>query len=155
MNDKKQIFIVRLIIYVLFGLINPSIYLICRFNLFSVMEQRQIGIWGIIFIFFLLGFFVNMIKQIRKGMTYSLFTQCLDGIQKILIPLLIAIVCIYLSKDFIDEIFEFLIVVFVCEMIAIPFNPLPKWCYEHKIEQTAFSIRNVLDILKKNKTDKE
>lgn len=147
-KTKREIFWVRFGLYVLFGVVIPCAFLIWRFDLFKVVNKMQTNIWFVIMICFMLGFFISVAKQVRKGLKFSLLTQCLDGIGKVLLPLLIAILCIYFTKDFINEIMQFLIVVFVCEIIAIPVNPLPKWCYEHELENDLFNIKKILSSFK-------
>lgn len=147
-KTKREVFWVRFFLYVLFGVAIPCAFLIWRFDLFKVVNKVQTNIWFVIMICFLLGFFINVAKQVRKGLKFSMLTQCLDGIGKVLLPLLIAILCIYFTKDFMNEIMQFLIVVFVCELVAIPINPLPQWCYEHELENDLFNVKRIINSFK-------
>ena len=93
-----------------------------------------------------------MSKAIKKGLPYSFWTQVLNGVSKVIVPLLGAILAIYCLQDSIKQLLEFLIVVFVCEVIAIPVNPFPKWIHINKLNENEESLYSVL---KKIKDDKE
>lgn len=147
-KEKRQVFWIRFCLYFIFGVVIPCGFLIWRFDLFKVVNKMQTNVWTIVLVCFILGFFLNIAKQVRKGLRFSMLTQCLDGIIKIMLPLLIAIICIYLAKDCMEEIMEFLIVVFICEVVAIPMNPFPQWCYEHELENDLFNIKRILNSFK-------
>ena len=66
--------------------------------------------WGLIAICFLAIFFIKMLKAIRKGMIFSVYTQIIDAITKTFIPLLIIIAVIYFVGNIQKELFQFLIV---------------------------------------------
>lgn len=131
--SKKQ-FWIRLSIYILFGAVIPFAFLSWRFNLFTKVNKISIGGWGLVAIIFVAGFFIALIKAVRKGLPFSLTTQILEGTCKILLPLLIAALCCYYMQDMMKQVFQFLCVLFVCYMVAIPANPIPTWAHENQKE---------------------
>lgn len=153
MNKKE--FWIRLILYVIFGGIIPFVFLVWRFNLFGKVSSISIGGWGIVAIVFVAIFFARLFKAVRKGLPYSIWTQILDGIIKVLIPLAVAAVVVYLFKDLTMQIFQFLMVVIISEMVAIPINPLPKWIHDNKIEQDNDNTKKLLETLGIIKNEEE
>lgn len=131
-QHKRLIFWIRLIGFILIGGLIPFIYLVIRFNLFSKLSTLNIGGWGIIAIIFIAVFIITMLKIVKKGMQFSFATKCINGIIKVIMPLGIFLVIIYFMKDYIDELFNFIVIVLCCEMIAIPLNPLPEWANQSK-----------------------
>lgn len=146
--SKKQ-FWIRLSLYVLFGGIIPVIFLILRFNLFTKIDSLSVGGWGIVAILFISIFFAKMIKTIVKGLPFSLFIQILNGICKVIIPLIAASFIVYYMQDCMKEIFQFLVVCSISELVAIVINPLPKWSNDNKIDKDKQTIKEILETLKK------
>ena len=148
--SKKQ-FWARLSLYVVFGAIIPVSFLTWRFKLFEVVQETTskvtIGGWGLIAILFIAFFFIKLMKAIRKGMPFSIGRQILDGFSKTIIPLIVAAVCVYMMKDLMKELFQFLCVVIFCEMVAVCVNPLPQWAHENHIEYHENTMKNFLTTL--------
>lgn len=152
---SKKEFWFRFGIYVLFGAIVPFVFLVWRFNLFGKVSSISIGGWGIVAIIFIAVFFIRLFKAVRKGLPYSIWTQILDGVVKVIIPLAVAATIVYLFKDLTMQIFQFLMVVVICELVAIPVNPFPKWIHENKIEEENDNTKKLLETLGIIKKDKE
>ena len=155
-NKKKREFWIKFALYVLFGAIIPFMFLVWRFNLFGKASKIQIGGWGLFGIMFLGIFFAKTIKVVRMGLPYSLITQILEGVIKVLIPLGVAALAAFYLRNVMQQLFQFLCITFICETIAIVVNPLPKWLYEHQLDERKNTIKDVLqtlDILKKDKKD--
>lgn len=150
---SKKEFWIRFAVYVLFGGLLPAMFLIFRFKLFSKINSITVGGWGLVCIIFLCGFFISMAKAVKKGLPYSFWTQVLNGVSKVIVPLLGAILAIYCLQDSIKQLLEFLIVVFVCEVIAIPVNPFPKWIHINKLNENEESLYSVLKRIKDNKEE--
>lgn len=146
-------FIIRLLLYVLFGGIIPFVYLVWRFKLFQSVSAIAIGGWGLVALIFISVFFLRTLKKIRAGMVFSAATKTIDAITKLFIPLLIAIMCVYFAGTVQQQLIEFLIVVFVSNIPAAIINPIPRWSYENKIEQTE-AISNFLSLAKQYISDK-
>ena len=132
MNKK---FVIQLCLFCLFSIVIPITYLTIRFNLFQVNSQLQIGLWGIIVIGILVGGLSVLAKYYLDGMKtkYSLFKQILQGVIKLILPLLLFLIILIFMKDNIKLMIESLLVIIPCEIIAIVVNPLPKWCFENNV----------------------
>lgn len=148
---SRSQFWIRLIIYVFFGAIIPLVFLTVRFNLFENVEKVSIGGWGIVAITFISVFSLKFLKKIKKGLPYSLLKQILDGVGKVILPLIIGCVCCYLLKDIIDYVFQFLFVLVFSESIAVIANPFPRWYHDNNIEQTNATVVDILSALGINK----
>lgn len=146
MNNKK-IFWIRFFIYVLFGLIIPVTFLIIRFKLFQKISSISIGGWGIVVILIVFGFVVKMLKSIKKGLPFSLATQIISGYLKIVLPLLIAALVVNALKNCVNELIQFLVVLIICEAIAVPANPFPKWIHDNKLEEQENQTRKIFETL--------
>ncbi len=151
MKQSTRNFLIRLTLYIFFGFAVPGAFLIWRFKLFRQVSKLSIGGWGILLILFTIIFFWKLISSLRKGMKFGIVKQCLDGICGTLFPLIIVIVVCSLLDSWMTELVEFLCVTFVCHIIAIPVNPIPKWRFENNIEETAFGISKIIEIIKKPK----
>lgn len=144
-------FVIRLVLYIIFGAVIPFAFLIWRFDLFSTKEGKAAIVasgWGLIAICFLAIFFIKMLKAIRKGMIFSVYTQIIDAITKTFIPLLIIIAVIYFVGNIQKELFQFLIVLFICNIPAKIIDPIPRWAYENKIEEASIGISKIISSIK-------
>lgn len=146
---SKSEFWTRLAFYILFGAIIPIVFLIVRFNLFTQIDSISIGGWGIVVIIFACVFFIGLMKKIEKGLPFSLMSQIVTGLGKVIIPLVAAAFIVYYMQDCMKEIFQFLLVCTCSELVAIVVNPLPKWAHENKIEQDKATLSSILESLKK------
>lgn len=152
-NDSKKIFWIRFTIYILFGGVIPIAFLIWRFNLFTRIDKISIGGWGILAILFAAFFVIKLMKQAKKGMPFSIVKQTINGYSKVIIPLLAVVLVLYFTKDFIDQITQFLIVLIISEMIAIPANPFPKWERDNGIQEQDNRFKKFCDYFWKSKKD--
>lgn len=144
-------FATRLALYVFIGAIIPFAFLAWRFNLFAPKPSKEsvtIGGWGLIAIVFIAIFFIKMLKAIRKGMIFSAYTKAIDAMTKIFIPLLLAIIIIYFMGSVQEELLQFLVVVFICQIPAAAVNPIPRWAYENKIEEVSFNASKIISSIK-------
>lgn len=147
MKQSKKAFWIRLVLYALFGGVAPGAFLIWRFNLFSEISSLSIGGWGIVCIAFVGIFFLKMLKAVKDGLPYSFGTQCINGICKVILPLLIALLILYAVQNCIAELMQFLGVVIACEVIAIPTNPIPQWAHENGIKEEEGKYRRIAESL--------
>jgi drug/metabolite transporter (DMT)-like permease len=146
-------FAVRLALYVLIGAVIPFCFLVWRFNLFAPKPSQEsvtIGGWGIVGIVFIAIFFLKTLKAIRKGMIFSAYTKAIDATTKIFIPLLLAIIIIYFMGTIQEELLQFLMVVFICEIPAAAVNPIPRWAYENKLEEVSFNASKIISSIKEH-----
>ena len=131
-EHPKTVFWTRFVFWTLLACVLPFIFIVWRFELFQPISKIQIGGWGIIAIVIVAVFAFAIIRYIRLALSakYSLISQCLSGFCKIIIPLCVIMVILYNIKSNIDLFLQVMGVVTVCEAVAIPINPLPKWAYE-------------------------
>lgn len=113
--------------------------------------------WGIISVL-LLGFAaLSIINEIIDAYSkkYSFTKQCLIGLRNRIIPLAIAIgVCFYL-KNSIEQIIFCLTVIGICQIAAIPLNPLPQWKAKVKGNEDYSDLLSGLKQFLKSKKNKE
>lgn len=147
MKQSRKVFWIRLALYILFGGLAPGAFLIWRFDLFSEISSLSIGGWGIVCILFVGLFFLKLLKAVKEGLPYSFGTQCINGICKVVLPLLIALLILYAVQNCVAELMQFLGVVIVCEIIAIPLNPLPKWAHDNGIKEEEGKYRRIAESL--------
>ena len=147
MNDKKALFWTRFGIYVLFQIVVPITFLVWRFKLFQKISTVSIGGWGIVVIILVTAFFVSMIKYVKKGLPFSFLTQCLNGIMKTIIPLIAVAFILNWLKGSINELSQFVIVYILCQIVAIPANPFPKWIHDNNLQQEENKTRRFLENL--------
>lgn len=151
-KQSKKAFIIRFIIFLVFALIGPAVYLIVRFNLFETTSKLQIGLWGVILFGILIAVISVLIKFYLDGMKskYSLIKQIVSGICKLILPLTLVLILLVWMKDNINLVIESLCVIIPCEFIAIIVNPLPKWAFDNNIEGLGEFVDGVLAKRKEN-----
>ena len=153
LTKERKIFIGRLTAYVIFGALIPFFFLVWRFNLFQPTTKLSVGGWGIVAVLFITIFFAKLLKQVGRGMEFSVFLQTVEGYSRVVLPLIAAILCIYCARDYLKEIMQFLGVVAICEAIAIPCNPLPAWINSKNIEKEESKFTKFVDIFWGRKKD--
>lgn len=147
----NKIFLLRLFLFVLFSLVIPISYVCFEFNIFNQVSKisSSINIFGILVILISIFFVFYIVKTIDSIKKYSMFFQVIKGIFKVLLPMIaIFFVFNYISNNILSTIItnakqsialiknftKALILCIVCEAIAIPLNPIPKWKYENEID---------------------
>lgn len=138
---ENKSFLIRFILFLLFSLAFPIVYISIRFHLFT--NKQIVSIWGIIILIIILCVVVVMIKFYLDGMKtkFSYVKQILIGVIKVLIPIAIVwLLCFWIKTkasvflSSIDLMVETLAVIFVSETFAIIINPLPKWAFENNVD---------------------
>jgi len=129
----------------------PIAYLVIRFSLFQTTTRLQVGLTGIVVIAIMLGVISVLIKFYLDGMKckYSLFKQILQGIIKLILPLLLLLVSLVWLGDNISILKEALYVIIPCELVAIIVNPLPKWCFDNNVDGMSEIADKVLNSRRK------
>lgn len=140
-TKKTLIFWGRLVTYFIFSIAIPVGFLIWKFKLFSKISTISIGGWGIVAIIIIAASFISMLKYIKEGLPFSFVTQCINGVIKIIIPLVVTLLIINTLKDSIDELINFLVVFIFCQCVAIPVNPFPQWTHDNNIQQEKNKFR--------------
>lgn len=131
-EHPKAVFWGRFVSWTLFACVIPLLFLMWRFKIFQKVAKIQIGGIGLILIIIIAVFVFTIIKYIKLALKakHTFLGQFLDGFCKIIVPLLTVLVILYNVRDNIDILIQALSCVTICEAIAIPLNPLPKWAYE-------------------------
>ena len=131
-DHPNSTFLARFIAWVLFAGGLPFAFIAWRFKIFGKISTVQISGWGIIGIVILAIVIITILKYIKLAFSrrYSFWGQCLAGFCKVIIPLCALLVIIDSIKQNIDLFFQVMCIVTVCEAIAVPLNPLPKWAWE-------------------------
>lgn len=143
-QKEKRIFIARVIGWVIFSCLLPVAFIVWRYDLFRKAGTVQMSGWGLFAIVIIFVFIYVLVKYINAGFKgYSMTKQVLNGVTKVLIPLgaLLAL-CVSIRNNA-DFFIQALGLVLICETIAIPVNPFPKWVYEKTEGQTD----NVVDVI--------
>ena len=131
-EHPKTVFWSRFVLWTIFACGLPFAFIVWRFQLFHTISKIQIGGWGVIAIVILACFVITVIKYIKIALSnhYSFVGQCLTGFCKVIVPLLAFFAILYYLKSQIDLMLQVIGCVIICELVAIPMNPLPKWAYE-------------------------
>ena len=148
-NHPKTTFWSRFVLWTVFACVLPFTFIAWRFKIFNKISQIQIGGWGIIAIAIVAFFALTIIRYIKLALSgkYSLIGQILSGFCKVIIPLLAALAILKSIKDSVDLMIQVLGCVTLCEMVAIPLNPLPKWAYEMQKDVRAEERKETFDYL--------
>lgn len=137
MEEKKMTkkeFWIRFGIWVTFAVVIPFVYLATAYGLFESKGTTLSG-WGVFAIVFVTVMLLYIVKTARDGMPKgTLFRQCIDGYM-LLIPIIVALVLVHNLKNTLESLERFLIVLVLCEAIAVPINPMQKWAYQNHVEQ--------------------
>ncbi len=146
MTKEKTIFLIRVILFMLFACILPFAFIAWRFGLFSQSQGSGVALsgWGVIGIIIVLVFVIYTLKMLRMGQPYSLFTQILSGLIKVILPLVICLLVLKAMRNNIDSMIQALICAIICEMVAIVVNPLPKWVEDNHIEKENLKASNLI-----------
>jgi hypothetical protein len=104
--------------------------------------------WGIVGILIVFFFVKYVLKMLKTGLPFSLFTQCISGILKVILPLVCVYMLVEALKGSIDYFAQALAFTIVCEIIAIPINPLPKWLADTRTEQLNGFAKKFAEIMK-------
>ena len=131
MAKEKKVFILRIVLWSLFAGVIPVIFIGWRYDLFKKASNFKLSGWGLIAIIFIFVFLKVLVGYIRAGIKeYSMLKQVLNGILKVLIPLgVLLLLCVGIRSN-IEQFIQALSCAIICETIAIPLNPFPKWVYE-------------------------
>lgn len=167
---KIIIFWSRMVGWVMMSCIIPIVTFSVKFGLFNkttvkydslgnVIESSSTSLngWGLVACA-LIGFTISsVIKEVIAAYPgYSLTKQWLTGFRKTVLPLAIGFfVCLFVN-GIIQHIMFCLGTIAVCQFIAIPLNPLPKWRYEKAgVEEYSSALSYLTEAVKRKKDKKE
>lgn len=149
-DKNKLLFWSRFCIYILVGYATPIFFLMWRFELFKKISKVSIGLWELIIFIIIFAAVIKLIQYVKKGLPYSLLTQVLNGVTKVILPLIICLVIVIAFKSSADKLnllVQFLVVLIACECVAIVANPFPKWIHDNHLEEQENQFRKVFETL--------
>ena len=76
-------------------------------------------------------------------MPYSQSVQVLNAISSVFLPLLIATIVINVMGNLTTQLFQFFVVLTICETIASIINPINIWAYQNNIDLKVKSLKDV------------
>lgn len=130
-------FWIRFGIWITLAVIVPFVYIGFEYGILTGegSTSTRLSGWGIIGVIFLCIMVTIVVSEAKRGLPYgNMFRQCIDG-YSVLVWLLGFIMLIDKVKNNAESFEHFLIVVFVCECVAVPINPLRKWAEQNNIER--------------------
>lgn len=140
-NKKKEtkIFVIRIVLFTLFGCVLPFIFIAWRYDIFRVEKEVSAKVsltgWGFIAIVIAFFFFRYIYKTLKSIMPYSYAYQIINGFLKVILPLiLVYIVASGIAKS-INLFKQALSVTIICEIVAIFVNPFPKFLHDKGVEK--------------------
>ena len=153
-KHPRVIFWFRFVAWVLFGAVLPFLFIAFSFNIFKKMSAFSLSGWGIIAIIIIAAFIIRLVKYLRKGFSKkSVFAkQCIDGICQVIIPLIALYALIKISVTNLQLFLQALGCVILCELIAIPLNPMPAWVEKCKKDSGDEEARDVVDYIESEKS---
>lgn len=130
-KEQKRNFIIRIILWALFSCVIPVAFIGWRYNLFSKVSSVSLSGWGLIAVVIIFAFLIVVVKYVKAGFVeWTMTKQVINGVMKVLVPLgTILAICISIRSN-IDMFIQAMSCTLVCEAVAIPINPFPKWVYE-------------------------
>lgn len=162
------IFWSRMVGWVMFSCVFPIVTFSARFGLFekntvrtdslgNVIESTSTSLngWGLASCA-VIGFTISaIIKEVIAAYPgYSLTKQWLTGFRKTVLPLLVGFfVCLFIH-NVVQHLMFCLGTLAVCQFIAIPLNPLPKWRYEKAgVEEYSSALDFLTKSVKRKSSD--
>jgi hypothetical protein len=145
---SKKEFIIRLSAFIILGCIAPFLFIAFRYDLFKKVNEMSLSGWGLIAVVIVFFFARYVLKMIKMGMPYSMFTQCISGALKVILPLLCLYFCVDAIRTSIDLFQQALVFTIICEALAIPVNPLPKWVQQAQITKANTFFGKILEVVK-------
>jgi hypothetical protein len=137
-KKKRNIFIFRMIAFTLFACIIPFVFIAWRYDIFRTSNDINPkvsltgwGFLGLIIVFFFIKYCLNVLK---RAIPFSMTYQIVNGVIKIIMPLLLLLFVVDALENNITLFKHSLIVTIICEGVAIPINPLPKYMHDKGIE---------------------
>lgn len=134
-EHPKTVFAIRFVLWAIFSAILPFIFIAFRYGIFQSNSVIKLTGWGIIGIIIVIIFLITLIKYLYEGLKPGLFKQCVCGIFKIILPLVILLLLVVEIKNHIQLVEQALGCVIVCELVGIPLNPFPDWLEQRRVEQ--------------------
>ena len=146
-KHPKVIFWIRFVLWAACACVLPIVFIGWRFELFNTASKFSLGGWGIIGIIIAVVFVVVLASYVKQGMTSKnvMIAQCVTGFVKVIIPLLALLGVLYALRNSIDRIMQALGCVILCEVIALPINPMPKWVLDQQKDVEESKQKSTID----------
>ncbi len=146
-NHPKATFGVRLFSWFLFAAILPFLFLVWRFELFQPNSKVNFGGWGMIGVILIFIVLMVMVRYVRQVVSVKnvFAAQCLNGVCRVVLPLTAVLVTFWVIRNELDIFIQFLGCLIVCELIAIPLNPMPEWVAQHQSELKEEERKGTID----------
>lgn len=156
-QHRHFLFWTRFVLWCIFACVLPFLFIAYRFDLFKTVSKISVSGWGIFALIIIFIFAFALMKYIKIGFKgkFSFSVQCLGGFFKIIVPLLCMYLFINSVKENINYFLQVLGCVIICETIAIPINPMPKWAYEKQKEVRAEDRKDTLEYIFSSVTEKK
>ena len=159
-EHPKVVFTVRAVLWALFSAILPFIFIVWRYGIFTEGKSKISGV-GLLAIIIAAVFIFNLAHYIYKTLKPGLAKQCISGLVKIILPLLVLYVIVSSVLDSVALFKEALGCVILCEAVGIPLNPFPTWLEKKRIEEGKEKAEGLTEMLwnkffsKKKEEDKK
>lgn len=134
LTKEQGIFILRAFLFAVFAAVLPIIFILWRYGAFDGGKTTYglgtllVGLLAFIVVRYALG-------EIKEALPYSMVTQIVVGVMKVILPLVLLYFLLLKMRNEADLLMQCVIAVILCECVAIPINPFPKWREEHKEER--------------------
>ena len=148
-EHPNTVFWTRFVLWASCACVLPFLFIAFRFDLFKQISKINFGGWGIIAIAIVAIFAIVVLRYVMMAYKtkYSFWAQCLSGVCKVIIPLVCLYAMLYAAKSNIDNFLQALGCTILCEAIAIPINPMPKWVYDMQQDVKASDRKDTVDYL--------
>lgn len=148
-KHPRLVFWLRFAGWVLFGAVLPFLFIALRFSLFKKMSGFALNGWGILAVIIVAVFFLYLVRCVRKGFSHKniFVTQCINGLCRVIIPLIGIYAIIKISIANLNLFLEALGCVILCEACAIPLNPMPMWIDKCRKERNEDESKDTIDYL--------
>lgn len=145
-KHKKLVFIIRIIFWTIFAAILPFAFIAWRYQIFTTESKIKLTGWGFIAILIVVIFATTLVRYIYKGLKPGIAKQCISGFVSLIIPLILLYLLINSIESNIHLFKQALCCVILCEAIALPINPFPKWLAERQQENSKEKTETLSDI---------
>lgn len=136
----KKEFTSKLIAWLLVAVVAPFAIIAWKYDLFGGGKSKFTG-WALIALVILGILAFVLIGYVLKLIKWSMWKQVLGGIRNIILPLVLLYFGCNLIAENIVTLRTTILMITICEMIAIPINPFPKWIYERNKQELIDTIK--------------
>ena len=149
--DSPQVFWTRFILWVVFSLVIPILFVNYRYGLFSKISGIALSGWGTLVGIIVFVFCCVFLRYILHSKTYAFYKQIIKGCLYLVAPCCFVLWVLYCSRNTIDQLIQVLACCTLSWAVAICVNPMPRWVYMQSRGETENLIDLVLE--KREKRD--